>query len=145
MTHRGRKLRRLIAFTLCGLCFATLGAFADDNTVTDVIQSNPKDCLSDAQSNESMSICLDEIFSMLEGKRLILENTVKKKNFDTESTIDWDTFYTETLTNSRHFFEEYRKAECERKEILSSTGMESKYAKLTCQIRMTKNRIDALQ
>lgn len=142
MIRHSFKLLLLHGLTLCSLCLAASTVFA-----TDISESkpNPNDCLKTSKSRETLIECMEMIFTKLEGKRMILENKAKQKDFDPDSTIDWHTFYIETLEKSREAFENYRKAECTRKEILLSTGKKSEYEKITCQIRITKDRINALQ
>lgn len=135
-----RHILILLGISCALFGFASPPSYAEE---TPIKTSEP--CLDAANSDDTMLSCMEGIFSTLEAKRIILEDTAEQRHFDPNSTIDWPTFYAETLDNSRHFFEEYRKAECTRKEILSSTGFKSKYEKLTCEIRMTKDRINALQ
>jgi len=123
------------------LCITPHIAFADNADKP----APPQECLHTAETPDMLIECMESIYASIEAKRLILENTATHKDFDPESTLDWQSLYKETLENSRKAFELYRKAECERKEILYNTGYKSKYDKLTCEIRMTKDRINALQ
>ncbi len=136
-----RRILILLGMSYALFVFASSPSYAEETP----INKTSEPCLGAAKSDDAMLSCMEGIFSTLEAKRIILEDTAEQRHFDPNSTIDWDSFYAETLENSRHFFEEYRKAECTRKEILSSTGFKSKYEKLTCEIRMTKDRINALQ
>lgn len=140
-------MKKRLFYTIYFLCFFILpvSAQTEDTSPPKPQSYTPENCLDNAETDEYLLVCMKGIYSTLEAKRIILESSNKHKDFDKNSTIDWPTFYAETLDNSRHFFEEYRKAECTRKEILSSTGFKSKYEKLTCEIRMTKDRINALQ
>ena len=123
------------------LCIAPHMAYADNPDQS----APPQECLHTAETPNMLIECMESIYASIEAKRLILETSATHKDFDPESTLDWQTLYQQTLQNSRKAFELYRKAECERKEILYNTGYKSKYDKLTCEIRMTKDRINALQ
>ena len=132
---------RALLILIC-LCAAPYVAFAEN---ADQQPAPPQECLQSAETPDMLIECMESIYASVEAKRLVLENTATHKDFDPESTLDWPSLYKETLENSRRAFELYRTAECERKEILYNTGYKSKYDKLTCQIRMTKDRINALQ
>lgn len=130
-----------VFLALTCLCVVPYMAHAEQSTR----KTTPRECLHTAETSDMLIECMESIYASIEAKRLILENTATHKDFDPESTLDWQSLYKETLQNSRKAFELYRKAECERKEILYNTGYKSKYDKLTCEIRMTKDRINALQ
>jgi len=104
-------------------------------------------CLDNITDNAQAKACFERTYIQIEGKRIALEKRAMIEMPDVtalNSALRWNDEYQEAALDARDFFEQYRLAECTRKQLLMLDRALTGHERDVCMIRLTKDRVDAL-
>lgn len=107
----------------------------------------PEECLNKIKSVKSAKKCFEDVFVKIEAKRLVLEKRAPLEMpdvSDLKDGLEWNAEYDAAAADSRIFFEQYRLAECARRQLLQLETALTGYERELCMIELTSERISTL-
>ncbi len=148
--NKGKAMKNYVStFTLtcmAYMCFVAYGGnvLADE---TNRLPTSAEQCLKTIADTKQAKECFENIHVKLEAKRLALEKRAPLEMPDVRALkdgLDWNAEYDAAAADARIFFEQYRLAECARRQLLQLETALTGYERELCMIELTSERISTL-